>query len=138
MKLLEALKNVSIENLDTEEMLIECAWNEGEDNSQYDMFIHNLKALCSYDEEAWEKLSNFEMTPDFLNKLKEDDYEDLFDDSINDTILNAAWLTHNGYDYAECEENDDFDDLYDDSHNYKFSFGDFNLEYEYETDIDLT
>ena len=137
MTLLEAFKKFSIKNLDDEEYLVDIVYDNQTNNYEYDMFIHNLKEIC-YDEEDYKKLCNLEMTPEFMNKLKENDTDEIWEDHINQTILDAAWLTYNGYDYEECKANDDFDDLYEDCHNYEFCFGDFDLTYEFECDVDLT
>lgn len=138
MTLIEALKQFSIENLDTEELLIDCQYRYTDsDKELYDRFIHNLRWVC-YDEEDYNKLCNLEMTPEFMNKLKENDTDEIWEGHINQTILDAAWLTYNDYDYEECKANDDYDDLYEDCHNYEFCFGDFDLTYEYECDVDLT
>lgn len=142
MKLLEALKNFSVNtisheserscynNIDSEKLLCDCRY-------EYDNFIHNLKELC-YDEEAYNNLCNIEITDDVFDKLKANDTYDLLDDNINELLLSAAWLTYEGIDYAERKADDNYDDLYEDEHNYEFCFGDFNFSYEFECDIDLT
>ena len=138
MTLQQALENFSVENLDTEEILFDCDYrNDSGDQELHDKLMHNIKELC-YDEDAFNELCNIEMTPEFLDKLKNNDTDDIWDDHINQTLLDAAWLVYEEIDYAERKADDDFDDLYDDEHNYQFTFGDFNLSYEYECDIDMT
>ena len=138
MTLQQALKNFSIENLDTEELLFDCdCKNDNGDQDLHDRLMYNIKELC-YDEDDYNKLCNIEMTPELLSKLKDNDTDDILDDNINQTLLNAAWLTYEDIDYAERKAADNYDDLYEDTHNYQFNFGDFNLSYEYECDIDLT
>jgi len=138
MKLIEAFEYFSVTNIDDDEIIFDCDFrNDSGDQDLHDRFIHNLKELC-YDEEDYNKLCNLEMTPEFMNKLKENDTDEIWEDHINQTILDAAWLTYNDYDYAECKANDEFDDLYEDCHNYEFCFGDFDLTYEFECDVDLT
>ena len=138
MTLQQALENFSIENLDTEDILFDCDYrNDNGDQELHDKLMHNIKALC-YDEYDYNKLCNSDMTPEFLEKLQNDDTDDIWEDHINQTLLNAAWLVYEGIDYAERKADDDYDDLYEDCYNYQFNFGDFNLSYEFECDIDMT
>ena len=114
MTLQQALENFSVENLDTEEILFDCDYrNDSGDQELHDKLMHNIKEL-SYDEESFNELCNIEMTPEFLDKLKNNDTDDIWDDHINQTLLDAAWLVYEEIDYAERKADDDFDDLYDD------------------------
>ena len=130
MKLLEALKNCTIINLDEDEKLLIISEN-------WDAFYHNLTALIS--EEGLDQLVNIEVTSEVMKLLEANETDDLCDDgNINSFILDAAWLTANGFDYAVCEENDEYDELHEDWHEYSFTFTDPEFSYIYECDVDLT
>lgn len=135
MTLIEVLKRVSVENLDTEELIFDgnC---DGEEQENYEFFVHNLKALST--SKDWEKMNSLEINEDVLADLRDNggNIND-WDDDITALLLNAAWLTYNGIDYAERKEKDKYDDLCDYAYNYEFCFADFDFSFEYEGDIDL-
>lgn len=138
MNFIEVLKQFSIENLDTEELLIDCQYRYADsDKELYERFLHNFKCILGKDD--YEILEKTEVDDKFLEALKEDEMYEIYDigDNITYDLLCAAALTDEELVYDEIDEGD-WDDMYWDTANYEICLGDFNFKYTCETDIDMT
>lgn len=127
MKLLEALKHCSVENLDTTELIYDG------DEWAADYFFGNLKSLFS--EEVYNIMSTVEFDDVMIEEIRTN-AEEIIEDNILYHIIAAGLMAYEQIDYAAREEDDDYDDLYWDYANYEVIIN--NVVFEYDGDIDLT
>ena len=143
MKLLEALKNCTIYNLDCDRELLVIGEN-------WEKFLHNLLVLTS--EESVNELAEIELTDEVMKLLEEDNTNGIWLNSdpnyyngatfahrgINYYVLCTAWLTEENFDFEECVRIGTDCYLWEPRWSYSFSFTDPEFSYQYESDIDLT
>lgn len=135
MNFYDLLKNLSIKNLDTDEVILN-------KNSDFDLFIMNFTSIVlDYDGEldslfpAINKLKSIEVDDDFKNILVSgEDSEILGYSNVTYEILNAAFATYKGVNLTDC---DDYDDLYEDFCTYEFEVPEIGLKYENMNSVDL-
>ena len=126
MKLIEALKHCSIENLDTTELIYDG------DDWMIDYFFANIKALFS--PEDYKLMETTELDDTLIEEIKTNG-EEIIEDNILYNIIAAGLMASVQVNYAELDE-EDLDRLYWDEANYEVVI-DGNL-FKYNGDIDLT
>lgn len=127
MKLLEALKHCSVENLDTTELIYDG------DEWTVDYFFDNLKSLFS--EEVYNIMSTVEFDDVMIEEIRTN-AEEIIEDNVLYHIIAAGLMAAEQIVYADREDDDDYDDLYWDYANYEVIIN--NVVFEYDGDIDLT
>ena len=126
MKLLEALKHCSIENLDTTELIYDG------DEWAVDYFFVNIKALFS--PEDYKLMETTELDDAMIEEIRTN-AEEIIEDNILYNIIAAGLMANDQVNYAELDE-EDLDSLYWDEANYEVNIN--NVVFEYCGDIDLT
>lgn len=138
MTLLEALKHSSVENLDTEDILVDICWERGEeDQLKYDLLIKNL-TYCLEPEDV-EKLMALEVNEQILNDIRErKTYErwDIADDFMSAWLI-AAYLASTDTYYKDVED-DEWEDFWEDEATWELTLSDFGFKCTFLQDIDLT
>ena len=128
MKLIEALGNISVENLDTNELIYD------NDDWAQPYFFENIETLLS--PEDYKLVCELELNDELFEDISQRKQE-LIEDNMAQIIIDAAWMASQQINYAEVDE-EEMDRLYEDCHNYEICFGEPEYSFEYETDIDLT
>lgn len=128
MKLIEALGNISVENLDTNELIYD------NDDWAQPYFFKNIETLLSPEE--YNRVCELELNDELFEDISQCKQE-LIEDNMAQIIINAAWMASQQINYAEVDE-EEMDRLCEDCHNYEICFGESEYSFEYETDIDLT
>ena len=126
MKLIEALKHCSVENLDTNELIYDG------DDWMVDYFFANIKALFS--PEDYKLIETTELDDNLIEEIKTNS-EEIIEDNILYNIIAAGLMANAQVNYAELDE-EDLDRLYWDEANYEVVI-DCNF-FKYNGDIDLT
>ena len=129
MTLLDLIsKYVKVTNLDDDLVLFETGVNGEKD----DLFIINLHELS--------EMNAFEDNPYNKEINNSDDIDELmtsWEYSLEHEIIEAAWLSYNGYDLSFEIGEDEWENMWEEYHKYEVCIGD-DYKTELEIDIDLT